>query len=144
MDTQNISAEHRAIISRTPIQVGGLDEFNELKRYGFQPFIELTFTGGGSHKFWRVETKGGQTLRRWGRIGTYGQEKDFGLNLVSECLYKKIRKGYVVSKPTGSFPVSIWSVRSNDTKLELLDRSNNVVWSDTPRNTLKVLAVCRL
>lgn len=145
MNTTNISANHKAIIGRTPIQVGGIYQFRALQRAGFQAYCELTFVSGRSNKFWRVETqRSGATIRRWGRIGTWGQQKDFGSASVYDVFNSKINKGYTVSKPTGSFPVRICEVRSNGDKLELIDANGNIVWADTPIAALKVLAVCSL
>lgn len=145
MRTTNISANHKAIIGRTPIQVGGISQFRALQRAGFQAFVEMTFVSGRSNKFWRVETqRSGATIRRWGRIGTWGQSKDFGSSSVYDVFNSKVNKGYTVSKPTGSFPVRIAEVRSNGDKLELIDHNGNVVWADTPVAALKVLAVCTL
>ena len=145
MNTTNISANHKAIIGRTPIQVGGISQFRSLQRAGFQAFCELTYTSGRSNKFWRIETqRNGNTIRRWGRIGTWGQQKDFGSSSIYDVYHSKINKGYTVSKPTGSFPVRIAEVRSNGNKLELVDANGNVVWADTPIQALKVLAVCSL
>ena len=145
MDTTNISANHKAIIGRTPIQVGSASSFNALKRAGFQAVIEMTFTSGRSNKFYRIETqRSGDTIRRWGRIGTWGQQKDFGSTCWWDTLDQKVRKGYSITKPTGSFPVRISEVRSNGDKLELVDANGNIVWSDTPISALKVLAVCSL
>ena len=145
MRTSNISANHKNIIGRTPIKVGSFDAFRSLQRAGFQAFVEMTYTSGRSNKFWRVETqRNGDIIRRWGRIGTWGQSKDFGSSSVYEVFNSKIQKGYSVSKPTGSFPVRIAEVRSNGDKLELIDHNGNVVWADTPVAALKVLAVCTL
>jgi len=145
MNTTNISANHKAIIGRTPLQVGNLSAFNALQRAGFQAFVEMTYTGGRSNKFWRVETqRNGDTIRRWGRIGTWGQQKGFGATSVYDTFYAKVNKGYNIKKPTGSFPVRIAEVRSNGDKLELIDANGNIVWSDTPIAALKVLAVCSL
>lgn len=145
MNTTNISRNHKAIIGRTPIQVGGISQFRTLQRAGFQAFCEMTYTSGSSNKFWRIETqRNGNTIRRWGRIGTWGQSKDFGSSSVYDVFNSKIRKGYSVSKPTGHFPVRITEVRSNGANLELVDANGNVVWADTPVAALKVLAVCTL
>lgn len=139
----NLTANHSQIFTRTPIQVGSLSSFYLLKRSGLQPFVEMTNTNGSSNKFWRIEVVSGVTNRRWGRIGTRGQSKDFGSSCEQEVFWSKVRKGYAIQKPTGDFPVSIHEARSNGSNIELLDRDGNVVWCDTPRNALKVLAVCR-
>lgn len=144
MNTTNISANHKAILSRSSVRVGDIDTFKTLQRAGFQPFIELTYKHGSSNKFYRVETQRGVTFRRWGRIGTQGQQKLLTGTSSQDIFWSKVRKGYTVSKPTGSFPVRIAEVRSNGDKMELLDVSGNIVWSDTPLSALKVLAVCSL
>ena len=150
----NLTSNHNAIFTRTPVQVGDLSNFTHLRSSGLRPYIEMTYEHGNSHKFWRIEVVsasvagtasafGAATQRRWGRIGTQGQSKGFGGSCEQEVFWAKVRKGYDIQKPTGHFPVSIGEVRSNGDLIELVDRDGNVVWADTPRNALKVLAVCR-
>lgn len=139
----NLTHTHNEIFTRTPIQVGDLSNFVHLRSSGLRPFIEMTNTSGTSSKFWRIEVVTDTTQRRWGRIGTQGQSKGFGQSCEQEVFWAKVRKGYNIQKPTGQFPVSIREVRSNGDIIELVDRDGNIVWSDSPRNALKVLAVCR-
>lgn len=145
----NLTHTHNEIFTRTPIQVGDLSNFVHLRSSGLRPFIEMTNTSGTSSKFWRIEVVTAAlgmrtaTQRRWGRIGTKGQSKGFGQSCEQEVFWAKVRKGYNIQKPTGQFPVSIREVRSNGDIIELVDRDGNIVWSDSPRNALKVLAVCR-
>ena len=150
----NLTHKHNEIFTRTPVQVGDLSNFVHLRSSGLRPFIEMTNTSGSSFKFWRIEVVdasvagtasafGSATQRRWGRIGTQGQSKGFGQSCEQEVFWAKVRKGYDIQKPTGHFPVSIREVRSNGDIIELVDREGNIVWSDNPRNALKVLAVCR-
>lgn len=145
----NLTANHNAIFTNTPVRVGDMSNFSHLRSAGLRPYIEMTYTGGSSNKFWRIEVVrpsspfGDTTQRRWGRIGTHGQSKGFGGSCEQEVFWAKVRKGYDIQKPTGNFPVSVSEVRSNGDLVELVGRDGTVVWADTPRNALKVLAVCR-
>ena len=150
----NLNHNHNHIFTRTPVQVGDLNKFLYMRMAGLRPFLELTNTKSGARKFWRIEVVsaaqggtasafGDATQRRWGRIGTQGQSKGFGTADMEEVFMSKVRKGYDIQKPTGNFPLRVREVRSNGDLIELVDHEGSVVWADTPRNALKVLAVCR-
>jgi predicted DNA-binding WGR domain protein len=63
---------------------------------------ELIFVGGGSRKFWTVETKGATMTCWWGRVGTAGQTKSWHYSsprvAEDQAIHKineKLNKGYV-------------------------------------------------
>lgn len=142
----NLSHQHQIDLVGHPIQVGGYIKFKQFRRAGFFPFVVLwKNTSGASQKFWRIETRiDGSVARRWGKVGTRGQTKLFGTSVPFKVLNQKLKKGYQIHKPTGSFPIYIAEVRSNGDLIELVDPDGNIVWSDTPIAALKVLAVCNI
>lgn len=141
----NLSHSHQHDLIGHPIQVGGYIKFKQFTRAGFFPYMVLKNTSGDSHKFWRIETRiDGSVARRWGKIGTRGQTKLFGTTRPYKVLNQKLKKGYEIDKPVGSFPIYIAEVRSNGDLIELVDPNGGVVWSDTPIAALKVLAVCHI
>lgn len=75
---------------------------------------ELIYIGGGSRKFWTVETNGSTMTCTWGRMGTAGQEKSWSYPSPSQAdaaagakVHEKLAKGYVddgSGQPVNSTP----------------------------------------
>ncbi len=68
----------------------------------------LEFVGGGSSKFWEIRVRGCETVVRFGRIGTAGQEHSVGHPTeeiaraeARKLVDSKIRKGYVLTATPG-------------------------------------------
>lgn len=139
----NLTQRHETILRTTTVRVGSIVRLHVLKNAGLAPFLELTNTTGNSHKFWMIEMTNHGLMRRWGRIGTYGQAKPFTTKSSAKVFNEKLNKGYVVQEPVGSFPVKVTEVRSNGDLIELVSHDGTVVWADTPHKALKVLAVCQ-
>lgn len=138
----NLTFQHNDILTNTQVLVCDYQHFMELTRAGLQPYIELRYHSASSAKFWRVEsTPRDGIIRRWGKIGTYGQSKSFGQKSAQQLIGEKIRKGYIRQSTAGHFPARITEVRSNGDLVELVS-NGTVVWSDKPLKALQVLASC--
>lgn len=140
--TFNLTSQHNDIFTNTPVLVSDYNHFINLCRGGLLPYIEVRYHSSKSNKFWRVEaTRQNGVVRRWGRIGTWGQSTSFGRKSAPEMLGEKIRKGYIRQRTAGHIPARITEVRSNGDKVELI-ANGMVVWSDKPLKALQVLASC--